>query len=790
MKYKICEESILYSKVKAKERRNRIQTIENRLKICEEKIAESPTQENLANLESAKTEYEKEYDYIVRGSIIRSRTTWFEQGERNSKYFLNLENRNKKKSCIQKLICTNGEETTAPDTTMNEIHSFYSELYDEKSGIQTDYSTCPFLEDTLSSPKLTNSMRETREGQLTYSECFKVLSTFSNDKTPGNDGLTIEFYKFFRSEIGTFLVDSLNYAFFHGELSSSQKQAMITLIEKKDKDKRWIKNWRPISLVNVDVKIGSKAIAKRLENVLPHIIHYDQNAFVKGRTIFDVVRTISDVMEFTKMRDYQGIMSAIDFEKAFDSLNQNFLLKSLEFFGFGESLLGWIKTFYKNISSCVINNGFSTPSFNLKRGVRQGDPLSPSLFILVLELLAVSIRNNDQIKGIAAYGSEIKLVIFADDMTSFVRDKLSYHTLFDTIDLFGTYSGLKVNHDKTEILLLGNMDVSCSELGVDEISKVIKILGVYFTFNHSLFYKLNFESIEKSLRGLLKGWSWRGLTLLGKIQVIKSFAIPKILYRVALVSNKKEFIKKINTLLYSFVWKGKDKVKRTAFINPIDKGGLKMPNIESMISAQRIICIKRYLSTDPAGWKIFLDFYLKKVGGKFLFHCNFNYIKLPITLPEFYKECIVTWSRLNEDTPSSPSEIANQVIWNNQFICIESKSIYNSRLIDLGIVRIGDLYDAREEFKSYKEPLYSTLSPVQHFLLFSLFNAFPEEWRKILKTNKNSISSITHDLIQSDFFLRIEGKKVNFQNPKSKSLYDSFVSKNTDIQYTNGAKKM
>ena len=183
-------------------------------------------------------------------------------------------------------------------------------------------------------------MRETCEGLLTYSECFKVLSTFNNDKTPRNDGLTIEFYKFFWSEIGTFLVDSLNYSYFHGELSNSQKQAVITLIEKKDKDRRWTKNWRPISLVNVDVKIGSKAIAKRLENLLPHIIHYDQNAFVKGRTIFDVTRTISDVMEFTKMRDYQGIMTAIDFEKAFDSLNWNFLHKSLEFFGFGDFFFG------------------------------------------------------------------------------------------------------------------------------------------------------------------------------------------------------------------------------------------------------------------------------------------------------------------------------------------------------------------------------------------------------------------------------------------------------------------
>ena len=131
MKYKIRGESISYSKLKAKERRNRIQTVENRLKICEEKIAESPTQENLANLESVKTEYEQEYDYIVRGSIIRSRATWFEQGERNNKYFLNLEKRNKKKSCIRKLIRANGEEITVPDTIMTEIHSFYSELYDE-----------------------------------------------------------------------------------------------------------------------------------------------------------------------------------------------------------------------------------------------------------------------------------------------------------------------------------------------------------------------------------------------------------------------------------------------------------------------------------------------------------------------------------------------------------------------------------------------------------------------------------------------------------------------------------
>ena len=108
----------------------------------------------------------------------------------------------------------------------------------------------------------------------------------------------------------------------------------------------------------------------RLEKVLPSIIHFDQNAFVKGRNIFDAVRTINDIFDFTQMKNYQAILTAIDFEKAFDSLNLNFLLKSLEAFDFSESFIGWIKTFYKNISSCVLNNGFAIPYFHYEVSAR------------------------------------------------------------------------------------------------------------------------------------------------------------------------------------------------------------------------------------------------------------------------------------------------------------------------------------------------------------------------------------------------------------------------------------
>lgn len=305
----------------------------------------------------------------------------------------------------------------------------------------------------------------------------------------------------------------------------------------------------------------------------------------------------------------------------------------------------------------------------------------------------------------------------------------------------------------------------------------MKILGVHFTHDHYLFYKMNFQTIEKSLRESLKGWSWRGLTLLGRIQVIKSFAIPKILYRASLISTKKDFIKKINNLLYSFVWKGKDKVKRNALINSLEQGGLKMPDIESMIKAQRVLCIKKFIETNPAGWKLFLGFYLKKVGGKFLFQCNFDFAKLPIALPDFYTECVSIWSSLSEDNPSSLSDIVNQVLWNNRFICIDSRSVYSKKLFDAGLIKIGNLYDENGEFKLDKEPWRSSLSPVDHFLFFRLLNAFPQEWRKELKLNRASIYGNTQHQNLSSFTLYVDGKKKSLEKLFSKSLYQIFVSK-------------
>ena len=121
------------------------------------------------------------------------------------------------------------------------------------------------------------------------------------------------------------------------------------------------------------------------------------------------------------------------------------------------------------------------------------------------------------------------------------------------------------------------------------------ILGVYFNYHTATRKKLNFDSIFKSIQKTLSMWRWRGLTLLGRIQIVKTFAIPKFMSKASLISISDDLIKKVNTLLYGFIWKGNDKIKRTALINDIDKGGLKMLDIQSMIFSQRIITLKKYI---------------------------------------------------------------------------------------------------------------------------------------------------------------------------------------------------
>ena len=556
--------------------------------------------------------------------------------------------------------------------------------------------------------KLTDDQKLSCEGELSAAECFESLKTMEMGKSPGTDGLPAEFYKVFWNDVSTNLLASLNSLLSKGHLSISQRRGLITLIPKKNKPQQFLKNWRPISLLNCDYKIAAKAVATRMKRVLPDIINNDQTGFLKGRSISENVRLLNSVISYAEQQNIPGMLLFIDFEKAFDTLEWKFLEKTLCLYNFGDSLITWIRLLYTDISSSIQNNGWSSEFFKLNRGVRQGCPLSPYLFILCVEILGNAIRNCDQIKGICVLDVECKISQYADDTTLILDgSEKSMHQSFSLLDSFASISGLRINYEKTEALWIGDMRFQRRKIAayknISWPSHKVKALGVWLSTIKEESITLNYEEKKEIISKTIENWQFRRLTPLGKIVVVKSLLVSQLVYIMSPLPTPSGHLKDINNLLYQFLWDGKrDKIKRVEMINDYATGGLKMLDIQIFNRALKAKWIQKNLDSSNKGkWKLFLDFFLAKYNATLLITGNLNVndaAALEIDDP-FTKELIEIWSCLN--FKKQPPDFSNIPIWHNSFVRIDNKPICYKNWYKAGIHFRNHLLDENFHFLTF-----------------------------------------------------------------------------------------
>ena len=225
------------------------------------------------------------------------------------------------------------------------------------------------------------------EGQITLEETTNAVKGLSSGKSPGPDGLSAEFYVKFWDFLGPYLVQVFNSCFLNSEMCDSMKISHTRVVFKRG-DAKNLKNWRPISLLNVDYKICSKALSLRLAKVLEFIVSPDQTCSVPGRKITSNLHVLRDILDYIDRTNETGILLSLDQEKAFDRVNRVFLLNLLQRFGFGPSFIRWVSTLYSGASMQIIVNGWLTDPVPLARGVRQGG--IPCLLCFISSALKLS----------------------------------------------------------------------------------------------------------------------------------------------------------------------------------------------------------------------------------------------------------------------------------------------------------------------------------------------------------------------------------------------------------------
>lgn len=779
LKQKIKIISIRYAKTRNFKEREKVKGLTDALAEEAERVDKDPKHsiEKYLKVKSKLDSYEQNQ---CKGAITRSRAEYAMRGEKCTGYFLGLEKRKQERVYIEELENEDGETINDFVDIIDTVGTFYKNLFKKGNTNKED------IDIVLSNinKTITKDEKCMCDDNIKDIEIREAIMSLKNNKSPGTDGLTSEFYKTFIEIMFPILNRIYAEMEKEQEIPESIATGLITVLYKNKGGRRKLENYRPLSLLNTDYKILAKVLANRIKRAAPTVISSTQAYGIPGRDISDIISTIRDTVEY--MGKAGGIILSVDLNKAFDRVEHSFLFCTLEKFGFGERIINWIKLLYRNATSSVKINGAITDPFPLERSVRQGCPLSAVLYSLTAESLAEMIKNDKEIEGIQLpNGGESIIQQYADDTTCMVKNMNGVKRIMDKIEIYGKASGAKVNVDKTEIMYIGNVNqIGCS-MPFRVANDYIKILGIHIGVKEKEARDETWNGVINKVKNTLNAWRPRRLKLKGKVVVINALILSKVVYAMTVVDMPEWVHKELNSIINNYIWDGKPaRIAHKTLIGKYEEGGLKLVDLNIKKKAIRIKTVKKYLyDRVDYGWKNVFKEYLYKNGrceenGLIMIMKNTMYEKVP----RFYKEVFEAWGKYRVNIKyecKKLSQIINQPVWCNPIITKNNNMLWEKKFFYAGLRQIKDyIYEFIPGFLRNQAIIDTVQEYDEDMSERSIVNMYekikesiPMEWVIQIENNVVTDRKITFP----ELYTENNGKKIVLCNLKAKDYYKVLI---------------
>ena len=714
----------------------------SRNKVSEDKLIISQLSEVISDYESRLPLIKEEYEMLensqkeleektmekAKGIIFRSKAKWYEEGEKNTKYFFALEKAKYNAKTCYKILDENKGEVTNPMEILEVQREFYQDLYQQDEHVK-------FTLANTTDVKVPPDIQMQQDQPIDASEVEKAIKQMKNNKTPGQDGIPIDFYKVFWNHLKQPFLRMIEEVYEQRQLHVSARKGILNLIPKPNKDSRIIKNLRPITLLNTDYKIIEKVIANKMIPALEQIISKDQRGFMKERRISVNIRKLLDIMHYVEREDIEALVLSLDFVKCFDKCSFSILHGSLEYFGFGEVVKIWTKILYKDYSVRIQNNGHFSESIDILKGVHQGGCCSSIYFLVIAEILALNLRNNGNIQSIEIQQIMNILNQFADDMDIFTLAKEdSLQSIFWELDSFQKQSGFTVSYDKTTLYRIGSLRHSDAKLfNMDQYAwsnKEITVLGI--TIAHEDILKKNYDPIMVKVDQILQTWCNRGLSLIGRVQVINSLIASQFVYKMMVLPKMPSvYIKKLESKFREYLWDGKkNKIALRTLQLPKKDGGLGLVDMKRKECALKATW-PQILATEQEYAQIVYQSMRCSILKEDIWRCTIlpEHIDLLRIKNIFWSDTWKCWSEYNF---MYKRRIENQLIWYNSYIIIGNKPVLWKDNYVKGLRYVYQLFENKQYKSEYQVWEEFGLTKLR---FNSLKKAIPKEWKTFFTTN-------------------------------------------------------